>query len=133
MANEQAVRALRGGTDSWSKWRKGRRGAIDLRGADLTRLRFSGGSLINVDFDRATLCGADLRFTTIEDCALYGGDLSRADLRGADIVECALEGAALTMADLTSSNFVVSDCSGASFEKASLVRCVLRSCELQRV
>lgn len=56
---------------------------LDLAGADLRLLTFTG-----VSFDRASLAGADLRHATFHGCSFAGAELAGADARGAEFRDC---------------------------------------------
>jgi hypothetical protein len=107
---------LRGGPEGVERWnrrtpaeraevREFRR--VDLKGAQLAKASFRGGSRGGLDFTGAIFDGADLRKASLD-----SGLFCQASFKGADLSGASLAGASLT---------------GANFEGATLVGCYLRN------
>ena len=91
------------------------RGAISLRGANL-----SGAYLSGADLRGADLCGADLRGADLRGANLSAADLRGANLRGADLSGADLRGANLRGADLCGAGLSGANLSGADLSDAGL-------------
>ena len=118
MADEEHLRILRQGVNTWNKWREEHPdfrpdlSEADLRGADLSEVYLIGadlrgadlgdlaGYLIGADLRGADLSEADLRRAVLSGARLRGRT-SRADLSGADLRWADLSGADLSEADLS--------------------------------
>jgi hypothetical protein len=111
---------------------------VDLRGADLTRVRLS-----RVDLRKANLTGADLRrvpclLADLREADLTGANLARASLRfanlcRADLQGANLEGADLAYADLQMANLSGAKLTGADFFGAEMGGTILGNVDLSMV
>jgi uncharacterized protein YjbI with pentapeptide repeats len=88
---------------------------IDLTGANLSGVTFSGSIFFSVNLSFADLSGANLSFADLSSADLQGAKLSFADLSGADLQGADLSGANLSFAKhLTQQQLdQVSSCNGA--------------------
>jgi WD40 repeat protein/nucleoside phosphorylase len=73
----------------------------DLRGKDLSGVRWQGANLARANIEGATLREADLRGASLVEAKLGRADLAAAKLAGADLTGADLRFARLTGADLT--------------------------------
>ena len=78
MANEEQVKILKQGAETWNKWREENRDVKpDLYRADLSEANLSEANLIEANLEGANLEGANF----------YRADLTGADLTGVDLRE----------------------------------------------
>ena len=132
MANKKHLELLNSGVTKWNRWRRGNKGLINLRKADLKGADLIGANLRGADLGGANLRGADLRKVDLIGTNLHEADLSEACLRGADLHE-----ADLSKADLIGANFRKTDLSeaclgGADLRKADLIGTNLREADLSK-
>lgn len=85
---------------------------LDLSGADLSELDFTGRSL----------CAVNLKDASLRGSKLTGANLTQAQMSRADLSGAALDGANLTLADLTASNVAGASFAGASLAQTDLSR-----------
>lgn len=60
---------------------------------DLSESVLCWNDFVDVNFEGASLSGADLRAAVFTRCRFAGADLRKADLRGARLVKCVVDGA----------------------------------------
>ena len=118
MANPEHLQLLKQGVEAWNQWRDQRR---DIK----PNLR--GANLIEVDFPRTNLLGADLTGAVLIGATLVGATLTRADLTGA-----ILAGADLTRAILTRATLVGATLTRAILIGANLIGAILTRADLTR-
>ena len=146
MADEEHLRILRQGVQTWNQWRKEHLNV----GVDLSRARLNGAHLGEADLRVAQLSGADLSAAFLYGAILTGANLSEAnlsdanvgnanlheadlrranlsgasvgnaDLRKMDVSGANLRGALLTGSDLRGANLSGADLSGADLQAADL-------------
>jgi uncharacterized protein YjbI with pentapeptide repeats len=139
MANEEHLRILRQGVDTWNKWREEHPDIRpDLTGADLSAANLKEANLIGADFRTANLREALLRLADLRGADLGGADLIRADLRGADLFRADLRLADLRLADLSAAvlmraNLSDANLSDANLSDAGLIEASLSGANLTRV
>jgi hypothetical protein len=115
MANEEHIKILKQGVDTWNQWRRENDEIKPgLSRADLTTADLSRADLSRADLSRAVLSRADLSGVLLSGALLRGADLTHANLthanlRGADLTTAYLRGA-----DLTHANLRGADLTGAS-------------------
>jgi uncharacterized protein YjbI with pentapeptide repeats len=118
MANEDHLRLLRQGVDTWNAWREKEPSVRpDLIRADLHWANLSGANL-----DRANLTRASLRRASLIGASLRGASLSRANLSKANLGGADLLGANLFEADLREANLFKANLCEANFRRADLTR-----------
>jgi uncharacterized protein YjbI with pentapeptide repeats len=124
MANEEQLKILKQGIETWNKWRgENRDTKIDLIEADLR-----GANLKGVYLWEANLREADLRRTNLSEANLNathlaGANLSRASLLKSSLINAYLKGAklieaTLNEADLRGARLDFADIRGTDFEQA---------------
>ncbi len=103
MADEEQLRILKQGVNTWNAWRAGNVGVrVDLSGANLSRANFSDTNLRGADLSGANLSDAHLGGSTnLVDANLRGADLSGANLGWADLIRTNLN-----EADLRAASFI---------------------------
>jgi|WetSurMetagenome_2_1015567.scaffolds.fasta_scaffold16152_3 hypothetical protein len=146
MADEEHLRILRQGVQTWNQWRKEHLNV----GVDLSRAKLNGAHLGEADLRVAQLSGADLSAAFLYGAILTGANLSEAnlseanvgnanlheadlrranlsgasvgnaDLRKMDVSGANLRGALLTGSDLRGANLSGADFSGADLQAADL-------------
>lgn len=89
------------------------------RGARFDDANFSGSTLDDTDFSRASLRGANLEGASATGADFRGADLHGARLRDAKIVDADMRGADLTGADLTNADLRGAILEGVLFEGAT--------------
>jgi uncharacterized protein YjbI with pentapeptide repeats len=116
MADEDQLRILRQGVETWNKWREEHPDrCVDLSEADLFSASLRGAHLVATDLSGANLSRADLWHADLNGTNLSGANLSLASLWQADLNGANLSGADLWHADLGGANF-----GGANLDRASL-------------
>jgi hypothetical protein len=121
MANEEHLAWLKRGVAAWNRWRQQNPGIVpDLRGAELSEKNFRGinlqdaelryADLVETDFSKAILIGANCFCATLSGAILRDADFSKAILTRAD----------LTNADCRSARFSGACLSGATLHKTNL-------------
>jgi hypothetical protein len=90
---------------------------VNLRDAQLERVRFDGANLSRADAEGAFLRGATFRGAVLQDCYMRKSDLRESDLTAADLRHASLRGALLDGADifgaqLTGASLLRTDLSG---------------------
>ncbi len=109
---KQHIEAVKMGASAVDEWRRDNPASrLDLTGADLRGLDFSGWNLSRALLDSADLSGVSLQ----------GADLSECWIRRAS-----LTGANLRKASLYRANLAGSDLSGADLRDTQMYRCILR-------
>jgi uncharacterized protein YjbI with pentapeptide repeats len=142
MAYPTLVALLRKGADVWNAWRLNEpKVAIDLSGADFTRLNLKGVNLSEADLAEANFWLADLsgaklirtnlRMANLSNVDGRGADFSGSFLRGADLRLAKLAGANLSKADLGRATLIAARCGGANFSDAILIGADLSHATLQ--
>ncbi len=140
MANEEQLKILKSGVESWNDWRaKHDSGKVNLFRADLRRTdlrranliraylanaNLSGANLGRANLREATLCSTNLSRvclieTNLVDANLYGANLYNADLRRADLRRANLIRAKLVGANVGRTNFHESDLQEANLTNAN--------------
>lgn len=111
MANEEHLKILLQGTESWNSWREEHSDVRpDLAGANLASVNLGNANLTYTNLGGADLTGAYLRNADLRGANLIGAYLYGGNLRGAN-----LNGAYLVAGDL-----FFTDHSGANFSDANL-------------
>jgi hypothetical protein len=141
VANKEALRILKQGSEAWNKWRKADLKA-DLSGADLTQASLIAARLSGANLSRAVLRRADLRWADLSGADLSGAHLSgahlseaplrKANLSDADLRTANLRRANLSEADLRWANLSEADLSEADLSGAVLIAANLRGADLRR-
>lgn len=131
MANEDHLRILRQGVDTWNKWRKEE---SDVK-VDLTKANLSMANLSKANLIRADLYGADLRLADLREAKLNGANLSvtnlyKADLSRAELIRSTLIGAYLRESDLINANLMDASLFGANLSDSILFRAILQCADL---
>jgi len=128
MANEEHLKKLREGVQSWNKWRESNPSVKpNLNNAKLTSLNFSSADLSMSDLVGARLSGARLNLVKLNRANLAYADLHETDLCEADISEAVLGMANLNLAKLSKAVLI-----GARFGMASLCEADLSGANLSR-
>ena len=97
MANEEHLKILNKGVNTWNQWRKNNREIQpDLRRSDLTKAKLN-----EVDLSRTNLAGADLRRADLRDADLTDAELEDVDLFDVNLCRAKLDSAKLCHADLS--------------------------------
>ncbi len=128
MANEEHLKILQQGVETWNRWRKDHPEIqpnlwqANLRGNSRTGPDLSGIDLHNAQLAMANLGGANL----------HRANLSKAVLSGAYLLRANLRDATLTEADLSETICRVVDFSGANLREARLTRTDLSGANLTR-
>src|SRR5882672_2615387 len=91
MPNEEHLKILKNGIQTWNEWREKNQVYPDLSGANL-----SGEDLRTVNFGDTNLRGAMIRNADLRKSSLWGADLRNADLLGANLTATSLSQADLT-------------------------------------
>ena len=131
MANEEHLRIINQGVDSWNEWRRENpQVRPNLSGPDLSGADLIGANLGGADLGGADLFLANLSCANLRRADLSGADLRRANLRGADLSEADLSGADLSLADLTGANLAKTDLGKANLRKADLRKADLSEADL---
>ena len=115
MANQEHIKWLLEGVESWNARRENRDFKPGLSDSDLSDKDLSNANLSNANFSDAQLSRADLSRANLS-CA----NLSDSDLSGADFSNANLSGANLTRANLSDADLSDADLSGADLSNASL-------------
>jgi len=129
--SKRLLSRLKQGVTVWNKWRRKNPAAyIDLRGATLAGMDFSGVNLSEANlhsadlsgqnFDRANLSAADLYGANLQRTHLNGADLSGAYLSEADLNIATVNKADLTCADLSWAGMLLASFDGSNLTGASL-------------
>ncbi|MEC8493798.1 MAG: pentapeptide repeat-containing protein [Planctomycetota bacterium] len=105
-------------------------GTIDLKGADLAGVDFSGLDLALADLRGARLAGADLSGASLARVRAAGADLTGAKLAGADLIDAQLGDACLGGADLSSARLQGARLDGAILSGATLAGADLTAASL---
>ncbi|MEV6712316.1 pentapeptide repeat-containing protein [Lentzea sp. NPDC051208] len=100
---------------------------VDLRGADLGKLKLAGAVI-----RRCNLAGARLFGTCLDDAVLDATDLRDADLRGASLRQASLRVACLEGADLRAADLTDADLRGADMRAVNLGKAVLTGARVNR-
>lgn len=137
MGNEDQLKILRQGTDTWNKWRTVNSDQVDLSEACLLSAKLSEANLRGANFVKANLRGADLRKADLSEAdlrkaCLFVADLSGAKLIGARLVGAKFYGADLRGADLSEANLCEADLSGAKLIGAKLSEANLSKAKLNK-
>jgi uncharacterized protein YjbI with pentapeptide repeats len=126
MANEEHLKLLKRGVETWNRWRKDNPDAQpDLVEADLSQ-----ADLSRADLSEADLNGANLRGAYLGEADLGGADLNEAYLRGASLSQADLGGAHLSQADLIEADLIGAYLSGADLNGAHLRGAYLSQADL---
>jgi uncharacterized protein YjbI with pentapeptide repeats len=145
MANEEYLKILKEGPESWNEWRWRNRdvGVPDLSGADLRGMRLAWANLFGVDLFKADLRDANLEDADMRGARLHQANLTRAHLGGADLsianlLEAILKEADLSRAYARASILTRADLSGArlifaNLSDANLSEACLSDTDLTRV
>jgi hypothetical protein len=127
MANEEHLKLLSQGVDSWNTWRRINYGIrVDLSGANFCKAQLKKANLRWVQLIGANLSGANLIGANLSGANLIGANLSGANLRWANLKE-----ANLTAADLSSANLGKTDLREANLTTANLSSANLREANLR--
>lgn len=136
MANKEHLELLKRGLAQWNEWvgySLSRR--LDLSGADLRQMSFSGAHFSYTNFSHADLSetdltdaylidayllNTDLRSANLQSANLSGAHLSRANLAHANLLRTRLGRADLSGADLTGAKLTYADLGGAQLGGAGL-------------
>jgi uncharacterized protein YjbI with pentapeptide repeats len=144
MANEEHLKILKQGAETWSEWREANGdmapdlSGASLRGEDLGYANLSGAILSGVDLSgailsEAILTGADLSRAILITTDLGGANLTRAYLGEADLSDADLSRADLTRTDLTDANLTRADLRGADLSEARVVGTIFANVDLSTV
>ncbi|MEM9452038.1 MAG: toll/interleukin-1 receptor domain-containing protein [Cyanobacteria bacterium P01_E01_bin.6] len=136
MANEEYLKILRQGADTWNAYREINEVRspdfehVVLKDIDLTKANLSGANFMYADLRRsnfqrallevASFYGADLTGTCLKGAELNGAYLQRALLTEADFNGASLYGAMLHEANLSSANLKGAVLQGAELQDANL-------------
>ena len=119
MANQEHLRILKQGVDTWNQWREENPAVIpDLTDIRLSDTNFGSKAYIQpverasfqgIDFSKTLLCrsvlrGANFRDATLREANLREGDCRRADFRGANLTRAVLHQTNLTLSTLSGAN-----------------------------
>ena len=116
MANQEHLKILKQGVETWNQWRQEYAYIQpDLNGADLTEANLSGANL-----KTANLKTANLKTANLKTAILNGADLTEADLSRADLKRATLNGADLSRADLSRADLKRATLRGAILSRANL-------------
>ncbi len=126
MADNQHLRILKRGVDSWNVWRKRAGEAPDLAEAEL-----ADADLGRINLDDRRLAGADLDGADLSGANLEAACLSEAQLFEADLRQARLAGAQLDAADLAAANLQLCDLEDADLRGANLRGADLRASHLE--
>jgi uncharacterized protein YjbI with pentapeptide repeats len=119
MADDNQVKTLMKGVETWKKWRDQNPGIPNLTKADLRCARLDG-----VDLHQANLKEADLTHAFLHDANLCGADLTKAKLIGTNFCRARLCDAQIRGADLHRANLDRADLTGADLTDANLERTI---------
>lgn len=131
MANEEQLKILKQGAETWNYWRTEHPEAeIDLSHAELRHCHLAGidfhaadlhkADLVEADLRGANLAAADLRQTKLYKANLSGAVLTEVSSRWAVFREATLTAATLTDADLKGANLIQADLSHTNLTGAKL-------------
>lgn len=124
MANQEHLRILGHGVDTWNQWRKENNVSNpDLRGANLIRAQLSRAVLMGAQLSEADLRGANLSKAHLLRADLRGANLQKANLQGAKLIQANLSGANLSEADLSKASLISSILIETDFQRAILSNC----------
>lgn len=127
MANQEQLKVLRKGVDSWNEWRKQNPkekinlSRADLKQFNLTKANLQGASLYRTDLKYAELKGADLQ----------GAILKGADLQFSSMIHTKLQNANLQGANLVHAFLIKTQLQDAKLFKANLEFAILEEANLQ--
>jgi uncharacterized protein YjbI with pentapeptide repeats len=121
MANEDQLRIIRQGVDTWNKWRtENPDDDVNLVELDFIGTELYGLDLHKADLSKANLHGSDLWMANLSESNLSGANLHGADLRGAN----------LSRANLSSTNLRGANLSGANLNEVNLRKADLSEARL---
>ena len=127
MANEEQLRILKQGVETWNRWREENLDAhVDLSSADLSQARLGQAYLSEADLTRTLLRGAYLIRAHLD-----GAHLNQADLSGAYLMEADLRNARLTGAHLNAARLAGALLNGAHLNQADLRKAILIRADLR--
>lgn len=132
MPNETLVRVARDGGDAWNSWRASRGvSEPDLCDADLEEVDLRGADLTGVRFNRANLFGAKLGGADLTEAQFWNADLRCTDLEAACLDRVTLREADLRASLLVNAPLRRADCREATFKGAELFGCRLDGADLK--
>lgn len=152
MANEEHLKLLKSGVETWNEWARSTwrvrdLSQADLRGMNLERAAFDWTNLSQANLfqarlrraglNSATLVKANLGETDLTQAECGWADFSQANLRKATLYQAVLNqanlsGADLSEADLSQANLRSANLNGSDLSRAKLHRADLRQADLSR-
>jgi hypothetical protein len=133
MANEEHLKILKMGVETWNHWREENPQivpdlrSIDLKCASLAQFNFSHVDFREVKLDNANLRGSNLQAANLglphnmfQKTSLEGADLSWATLKDANLIAASLNNANLFSADLFMANLFGAKLTDANLCRASI-------------
>jgi hypothetical protein len=106
MANQEQLEIVKMGSKEWSMWRKNNHGVrLDLREAELHNMDLCAVDLSEVDLRSTSFIGSELMNANFYKAILVGADLSRTELSGAVFYRAYLDNVNLDRAWLTATSF----------------------------
>jgi uncharacterized protein YjbI with pentapeptide repeats len=121
----------KGDVTEWNKWRNANTTeVIELRGANLSRMKLNGINLSKANLEDANLMGANLQEAKLDRARFTGANLSRANLEGADLTEATIHETELTNAILRNADLRRAKIIGTNLTCANLEYANLRSARL---
>ena len=128
MLDQDALRQLLAGVESWNQWRILRTNTnerinisgVNLGGANLKNANLRWVNLTGADLTRACLTGADLLNTNLTGANLTEADLQEVDLAGRLFERINLSGANLHSVNAQGAHFIRANLTGADLSGANL-------------
>jgi hypothetical protein len=134
MANEDHVRRLKEGVDSWNQWRLKDSSVVpDLGSADLEGARLYEVNLSRAVLGDANLGWADLGFTDLEGARLVEANLEGTNLAGANLGGADLRNSYLCLTDFTGANLEGANLGGADLGNAAMGATIIADVDLRAV
>jgi uncharacterized protein YjbI with pentapeptide repeats len=131
----------KGDVTEWNKWRNANTTeVIELRGANLSRMKLNGINLSKANLEDANLMGANLQEAKLDRARFTGANLSRANLKrisavnarfgGVDLTDTIVENAWLQKASFGDASICRTNFKGAYLEGADLTEATIHETEL---
>ena len=126
MANEEQLKILKQGVETWKKWRNANPDVkIDFSIADLRGIDLSGIDLTNAYLSFADFTGADLSEAKLRGAYFATAKLKRANFKSTDLTSTNFWFANLFKADLKYANLSGANLNGANLSRANLAEAKL--------